>query len=118
MAVFEPLCQNEKVGCHVPMFVLEHDFHVEKTDVSFACSYLWTPRRAILAPFVNQPRFILRRPSSTFLPSQHENDMSNNLAAIYTHLDGRICPICAIMTRPVRTSGQRRKKNIYKYPTR
>jgi hypothetical protein len=66
MAVFEPLCQNEKVGCHVPMFVLEHDVHVEKTDVSFACSYLWTPRRAILAPFVNQPRFILRRPSSTF----------------------------------------------------
>jgi hypothetical protein len=58
MAVFEPLCQNEKVGCHVPMFVLEHDVHVEKTDVSFACSYLWTPRRAILAPFVNQPRFI------------------------------------------------------------
>jgi hypothetical protein len=59
MAVFEPLYQNEKVECHVPMFDLERDVRVEKTDVSFACSYLWTPRRAILAPLVNQPRFML-----------------------------------------------------------
>jgi hypothetical protein len=67
MAVCEYSCPKEMVEYHAPIFVLEQDVDVEKMDVSFACSYLWTPRRAILPPFVNQPRFILWRPSSTFL---------------------------------------------------
>jgi len=40
MAVTEPLCQKEKVECHVLTFDLEQDVDVEKMDVSFACSYL------------------------------------------------------------------------------
>jgi hypothetical protein len=66
------------------------DVDVEEMDVSFACSYFWMPRRAILTPFVNH-RLILRRLSSN--SSSIKNDMSNNMAVKSIPLDERTDPI-------------------------